>query len=90
MNDTQLGKAPPVVSIFMVLAGVLIAILGKLGAAAIIGGVIALLGMLPASMGLWTGIQQKTQTTLAFSILMLFVCLGAGILLMAISIFGWI
>lgn len=89
-EDTNLGKAPPIVALFMVLAGAIIAILGRLGAAAIIGGAIALLGCIPASYGLWAGIQQKTQTTLALSILMILVCLGAGFLLLAISIFGWL
>lgn len=90
MNDTSLGKAPPLVALFMVLAGVIIAILGRLGAAAIIGGLIAGLGVVPSIYGLWTGIQQKTQTTMALAILTLFLSLGVGIILLLISVFGWL
>ena len=90
MNDTPTGKIPPLISLFMVILGALISILGGFGVAAIIGGLIAAAGSMPASYGIWTGMQQKTQVTLGLSLLMLLVSLGVGVLLLLLSILGWL
>ena len=90
MNDTATGKLPPLISFLMVIVGALISILGGFGVAAIIGGLIALAGAMPASYGIWTGMQQKTQATLGLSLLMLLVSMGAGLLLLLLSILGWL
>ena len=90
MNDTPTGKMPPLVALLMVIFGALISIIGGFGVAAIIGGLIAAAGAMPASYGIWTGMQQKTQVTLGLSLLMLLISLVIGVLLMLLSILGWV
>lgn len=89
MHDTATGKIPPLVSLLMVIVGALISVLGGFGVSAIIGGAIAAAGCMPASYGIWTGMQQKTQATLAFSLLMLILSLVIGVLLIVLSVLGW-
>jgi hypothetical protein len=73
------SKLPAMVAIGFVVVGLIIALaIGGVTGGSMIGGVIAALGAIPACVGMWKGIQQQTQTTLAISIGALLLALGVG------------
>ncbi len=84
------SKTPAIIAYGLVAAGVLIAALGGITSGSFAGGVIAALGSAPACFGMWKGIQQETQTTLALSVGAVIVSLGVGaalILLRVVDLF---
>jgi hypothetical protein len=52
----------------------------------ILGGIIAAGGAIPACFGMWKGIQQETQGTLALSVVAVLVALGVGAILIVLGI----
>lgn len=70
------------------LVGVLASVLGGMSAGLLIGGIVAMAGMIPASYGAWLGMQEQTQTKLAYSLGMLVLCFGVGALLIILWAFG--
>ena len=82
------SKTPALAAIGLAIVGIVIAALtnGGVTHGSILGGVIAALGAIPACYGMWKGIQQQTQTTLALSIGALLCALGVGGLLIVIRI----
>jgi hypothetical protein len=79
-------KLPVVIAFVFVAIGVIISLAMGATHGSIIGGVIAALGAIPACVGMFKGIQQQTQTTLALSIGALIVSLGVGGLLIIMRI----
>jgi hypothetical protein len=61
-----------------------------LTAGSIAGGIIAAFGAIPACFGMWKGIQQETQGTLATSVVAVLVSLAAGGVLIALRVVHWI
>lgn len=80
------SKTPVYIAFGFVAVGLLIAVLGGFTSGTIIGGLIAAAGAIPALLGIWKGIQQETQTTLATSVLAVLVSLGVGGLLIVLRI----
>ena len=78
------AKTPLLVSIGFVASGLLLALV----ASAILGGVVAGLGVIPAAWAAWSGMQQETQASLAGAIGMVFVSVCTGIGLIVLGIFG--
>jgi hypothetical protein len=72
------SKTPAMIALGFVGVGLLIAILGGISHGSIPGGIIAGLGAVPACFGMWKGIQQETQGTLAMSVIAALVALGVG------------
>ena len=56
----------------------------------IAGGVIAAAGAIPACYGMWKGIQQETQGTLAISVVAVLASLGIGALLIVLRVVSWL
>ena len=54
-----------------------------------LGGLIAASGAIPACFGMWKGIQQETQGTLATSVVAVLVSRGVGAILILLRIFDW-
>jgi hypothetical protein len=54
------------------------------------GGVVAALGAIPACFGMWKGIQQETQGTLALSVSAVIVSLGVGGVLIVLRVIHWL
>jgi hypothetical protein len=83
------SKTPLFVALALAAAGLVIGALSGSGGIKIVGALIAASGAVPAAIGMWKGIQQQTQTTLALSLGALFVSLGvaAGLLIWAIIVF---
>lgn len=62
------SKTPAFIAAAFIIAGIAIAALQGLTHGSIFGGIVAAAGAIPACYGMWKGIQQETQTTLAMSV----------------------
>jgi hypothetical protein len=81
------SKTPALAAIGLAVLGLAIAALkDSVGHGSFPGGIIALLGAIPACYGMWKGIQQETQTTLALSVAAVLVSLGVAGLLLVLAI----
>ena len=81
------SKTPALAAIGLAVIGLVIAALqGSVVHGSITGGIIAGLGAIPACYGMWKGIQQETQGTLALSVGAVLVALGVGGLLIVLRI----
>ncbi|MBP6631455.1 MAG: hypothetical protein KBG28_26150 [Kofleriaceae bacterium] len=72
------SNVPMFVAFGLVAAGLVIAAVGGITHGSILGGVIAAAGAIPAAVGMWKGIQQETQTTLAMSVGAVLLALAVG------------
>lgn len=84
------SKTPAFVAFAMVAAGIAIAAVQGLTKGSILGGVVAGLGVIPACFGMWKGIQQETQGTLAISVLAVLVALAVGAVLIILRVIHWV
>jgi hypothetical protein len=90
-NPVPDTKTPALVAFVMVVAGIAIAAASEgLLRGSIAGGVIAALGAIPACYGMWKGIQQETQGTLALSVTAVLVALAAGGVLIVLRVVSWL
>ena len=80
------SKTPAFVAFAMIAAGIVIAAVQGVTHGSILGGVIAGCGAIPACFGMWKGIQQETQGTLAVSVLAVLASLGVGVILIVLRI----
>lgn len=90
-NPSTDTKTPALVAFGLAIVGLLIAaVQHSVLHGSIIGGIISGLGAIPACIGMWKGIQQETQGTLAVSVLAVLVSLGvaAGLIILRIISFG--
>ena len=87
MPDT---KTPALVAFVMIVVGVGIAAIQGLVHGSIAGGVIAAAGAIPACYGMWKGIQQETQGTLAISVIAVLASLAVGALLIVLRVVSWL
>ncbi len=85
------SKTPALIALAFVAAGILIAIMGGNGIlqGSIPGGIVAALGAVPACYGMWKGIQQETQSTLAVSVTAVIASLGVGAVLIILRVVHW-
>ena len=84
------SKTPVFVAFGMIAVGLLIALGQGLTHGSIAGGIIAALGAGPACYGMWKGIQQETQATLALSVCAVLLALAVGGILIVLRILNWI
>jgi len=89
-NPVPDSKTPVLVAFVMVVTGIAIAAAQGLVHGSIAGGVIAATGAIPACYGMWKGIQQETQGTLAMSVAAVLVCLAAGAVLIVLRVVSWL
>ena len=54
------------------------------------GGIIAAAGAIPACFGMWKGIQQETQGTLAISVAAVLLSLAVGAVLIILRVVNWL
>ena len=85
-NPVPDSKTPALAAFGLVAIGIVIAAVGGLTHGSIGGGIVAALGAIPACFGMWKGIQQETQTTLALSVGAVLVSLGVGGVLIVLRI----
>jgi hypothetical protein len=84
------SKTPAYLALGLVVVGLLIAAVQGFTHGSLAGGVIAALGAIPACYGMWKGIQQETQGTLAISVFSVLASLGAGAVLIVLRVVFWI
>ncbi len=89
-NSSPDSKMPALIAFGLAGVGLVIALVTGFSKASIAGGVLAGFGAIPALFGMWKGIQQETQTTLALSVLAVLVALGMGALLIVIGVISWV
>ncbi len=89
-NPVADSKTPALAAVGMVVLGLVIAALQGISHGSIAGGIIAALGAVPACYGMWKGIQQETQGTLAISVGAVLLSLGVGGLLIVLRIIHWL
>ena len=80
------------VALGLVVAGLVVAAIGDGGilSGSIGGGILAACGAIPACFGMWKGIQQETQGTLAASVGAVLLALGVGALLIILRVVHWV
>lgn len=83
------SKTPAFVAFGLVVLGIAIAAVQGITHGSILGGIIAASGAAPACFGMWKGIQQETQGTLAMSVGAVLVSLGVGAILILLAIVDW-
>lgn len=85
-NPVPDTKTAALVAFVMVAVGIAIAAAQGLLHGSILGGVIAAAGAIPACFGMWKGIQQETQGTLALSVSAVLVSLAVGAILIVLRV----
>jgi len=84
------NKTPAFAALGLVAIGIVIAAVQGFTHGSIGGGIIALLGAIPACFGMWKGIQQETQGTLGLSVVALIASLLVGGLLIVLRVIHWV
>jgi hypothetical protein len=84
------SKTPVFVALAAVAIGILIAAVQGITHGSILGGVVAALGAIPACFGMWKGIQQETQGTLAMSVGTVLLSLGVAVVLIVLRVIHWV
>lgn len=81
------SKTPALAAFGLVAIGLVIAVLQGLSHGSVTGGVIAAAGAIPAFFGMWKGIQQETQGTLALSVMAVLAALvvGGGLIVIRVA-----
>ena len=84
------SKTPVFVAFAAVAIGIVLAAIQGIQHGSLAGGIIAALGAIPACFGMWKGIQQETQGTLAMSVMAVLVALGVGGVLIVLRVIYWV
>ena len=88
-NQVADSKTPALVAFVMVVTGIALAAVQGIVHGSIAGGVIAAGGAIPACFGMWKGIQQETQGTLAISVAAVLASLAVGGVLIVLRVIYW-
>ncbi len=88
-NQVADSKTPALVAFVMVVTGIALAAMQGISHGSIAGGVIAAAGAIPACFGMWKGIQQETQGTLAISVGAVLASLAVGGVLIVLRVIFW-
>jgi hypothetical protein len=84
------SKTPALAALGLVALGLVIAALSGFTHGSIVGGLVAAAGAIPACYGMWKGIQQETQGTLAVSVGACLLALAVGGLLILLRFVDWL
>ena len=84
------SKTPAMAAFGLVVVGIVIAAVQGLVHGSIAGGIIAAAGAIPACFGMWKGIQQETQGTLAISVAAVLLSLAVGAILIILRVINWL
>jgi hypothetical protein len=89
-NPVPDSKTPALAALAMVVLGLVIAAIQGISHGSIAGGIVAALGAVPACYGMWKGIQQETQGTLAISVGAVLLSLAVGAVLIILRVIHWV
>jgi hypothetical protein len=84
------SKTPAMAAFGLVVLGVVIAAIQGVSHGSIAGGILAAAGAIPACFGMWKGIQQETQGTLAISVAAVLLSLAVGAVLIILRVVAWL
>lgn len=84
------SKLPVAISLAFVAVGLIIGLIGGFTSGSWAGGIIAAMGVFPAMVGLWKGVQQENQGTLGLSVVAVLVSLGVGGLLIVLKLVDYL
>jgi hypothetical protein len=84
------SKTPAMAAFGLVVLGVVIAAIQGVSHGSIAGGILAAAGAIPACFGMWKGIQQETQGTLAISVAAVLLSLAVGAVLIILRVINWL
>ena len=84
------SKTPAMAAFGLVVLGLVIAAIQGVSHGSIAGGVLATAGAIPACFGMWKGIQQETQGTLAISVAAVLLSLAVGAVLIILRVISWL
>ena len=84
------SKTPAMAAFGLVVVGLVIAAIQGLAHGSIAGGIIAGTGAIPGCYGMWKGIQQETQGTLAISVGAVLLSLAVGAVLIVLRVIHWL
>ena len=90
MANTPNTAIPNIIAFLFILVGLIIGFVEGISGGSIAGGIIAFLGLIPACIGTWGGMQKETQAQLGVSILMILASLGVAGILIVLRIIDWI
>nr|HEX4318843.1 hypothetical protein [Kofleriaceae bacterium] len=90
MADVTNSKVPVLIAVVMIVAGLAIAAAHGITHGSVGGGVLAAAGALPGVFGMWKGIQQETQGTLALSVAAVLAALAVGAVLIVLGVVNWV
>lgn len=88
-NPVPDSKTPALVAVVLVVAGIAIAAAHGITHGSVLGGIVAAAGAIPACYGMWKGIQQETQGTLAISVAVVLLSLAVGAILILLGVVSW-
>ena len=80
------SKTPALIAIALAVVGIIIAAAQGIQYGSLAGGI----GAIPACFGMWKGIQQETQGTLAISVGAVLIALAVGGVLIVLRVIHWI
>ena len=84
------SRTPTYVGAALVVAALVVAAITGFSEGSIAGALIALVAVIPAGIGMWKGMQEKTQTGLGLAILVFLAALGTAGVLLILKIVDWI
>jgi len=67
-NPVPDSKTPIFVAVALAVVGLLLGVILSSGGGKLVAGLIAATGAVPAGVGMWKGIQQQTQSSLAMAL----------------------
>jgi len=76
------SKTPVLVAVAIAVGALILGIIVSSGVGKLLLGLLAACGAIPAAIGMWKGIQQQTQGTLAMSLGALVLALGCAAVLL--------
>jgi hypothetical protein len=83
------SKTPALIAVALVGLGIVIAAIGGITHGSLGGGLLAAAGAIPGCFGMWKGIQQETQATLAISVTAVLLSLAVGAVLIVLRVIHW-
>lgn len=89
-NPVPDSKTPALVAYGLVVLGLVIGAIQGIGDGSITGGIVAALGAVAGCYGMWKGIQQETQGTLALSVGAVLLSLAVGAILIVLRVIHWV
>jgi hypothetical protein len=84
------SKTPAYVAFALIAAGIAIALVQDWRAGSILGALVAASATIPACYGMWKGIQQETQGTLALSVIAVLLSLAVAAVLIILRVVDWV